>query len=392
MLLKGRLSQAEVLVISNSREKRYAGNTKGIQKGFELGSIIMESDITCETINMFIEQDQDNSERKETSYRITDEVNSKLIELATKCGCSKIEVVRAILAERLELIENASKVDQRYKIMEWNINQATNKNNQNLLPDIVSNEIIRQNPDIVILTEFAFCNNSQEFLNQTFTNRGYRFYPEQKTKNTINEQNEILVAWRDNLFEKTSESTYMETSYKNNNPNCCIVHLKEKLGNRKLTVAGLRITMAKYIPQNVSDKEMQKLYQEQANLRRKQMEQVISFVEKENTVLIVGDFNNYRRGTMLKNWNISQINCGKKKFTIYTPKGQSIYEEQGKDVNHEFAEDHFIAKNCYIKNYQYDRDFVYSNKQVYTAGKDLSDWETLKSYPDHAILYGDLWL
>lgn len=44
-------------------------------------------------------------------------------------------------------------------ILEWNINQATNISNKNLIPGFVVDEVIKNNPDIFIFTEFAKTRN-----------------------------------------------------------------------------------------------------------------------------------------------------------------------------------------------------------------------------------------
>lgn len=44
-------------------------------------------------------------------------------------------------------------------ILEWNINQATNISNKNLIPGFIVDEVIKNNPDIFIFTEFAKTRN-----------------------------------------------------------------------------------------------------------------------------------------------------------------------------------------------------------------------------------------
>ena len=44
-------------------------------------------------------------------------------------------------------------------IIEWNINQATNISNNNIIPGLVVDEVIKNNPDIFIYTEFAKTRN-----------------------------------------------------------------------------------------------------------------------------------------------------------------------------------------------------------------------------------------
>ena len=44
-------------------------------------------------------------------------------------------------------------------IIEWNINQATNISNNNIVPRFVVDEVIKNTPDIFIFTEFAKTRN-----------------------------------------------------------------------------------------------------------------------------------------------------------------------------------------------------------------------------------------
>lgn len=149
--------------------------------------------------------------------------------------------------------------------------------------------------------------------------------------------------------------------------------------------------MEKRIPLGLDKKAENKAYQEQALLRRKQMEYVYSTLDDYSTVIIAGDFNNYRRGTNLSNWNINEITCGRKEYNRYTPTGQSIYECEKNNVDLEFAEDHFVTKGCVIKDFVYDRTFIYWEKHVYCEKMDFGDWKKLKGFPDHAIIYGDIY-
>lgn len=156
--------------------------------------------------------------------------------------------------------------------------------------------------------------------------------------------------------------------------------------------SGVRITMAENIPVKGTEDEKKKAYQKQANKRYKQMQYVYKQLEKFARVIMGGDFNNYRRRTELKDWNIGRILCDNQEYKIYTPKGQSIKEKKSiRGEEYEFAEDHFVTKNCEIDNEVYDRCFVFRDEK-YINGEDLSDWNYLSGYPDHAILIADLLL
>ncbi|WP_242853644.1 phage/plasmid primase, P4 family [Eubacterium ramulus] len=310
--------------------------------------------------------------------------------MLTNKESDELKNIRKILVDWKNSI---TKSKYRYKVMEWNINQATNKNGTNKLPNLLMKEIIIQNPDILILTEFSFCENASEFFKKVFDERNYDYYPKEKTKNTKNKQNEILIAWRRELFDLCLDKCmYSVVTFENNKPNFLLVDLIEKKTRQELVVAGVRITMAENIPVKGTEDEKKKAYQKQANKRYKQMQYVYKQLEKFARVIMGGDFNNYRRRTELKDWNIGRILCDNQEYKIYTPKGQSIKEKKSiRGEEYEFAEDHFVTKNCEIDNEVYDRCFVFRDEK-YINGEDLSDWNYLSGYPDHAILIADLLL
>lgn len=293
-----------------------------------------------------------------------------------------------------------------YKILTWNINQAAGRKNPP--PALVTKALTEQKAAVEILTEFCFCRNqeqSEKFLQETFTSRGYACYPQQATQNSLNGQNEVLIAWDTSCFEFIPHSEFSAvTTSENNIPNFVSVALKEKSSGNIIRIAGVRITMAMKI---TSDSQ----YQKQADLRREQMEYVYQKLDEltddQTAVLIGGDFNNYRRETPLKHWNIRELTCGRTEYSACTPDGQSIYEKNQPDLGFQFAEDHFIIKNCQTENCRYSREFANldKNREVYKHGEDFAygknprtkrhAWKLWKynhggRYPDHAMLTGEL--
>lgn len=129
----------------------------------------------------------------------------------------------------------------------------------------------------------------------------------------------------------------------------------------------------------------------------------MSVAKDEETVIVCGDFNNYRRGYDNKIWCLNEVYqiCKNNNFSVKTPNGSSIYEEKPKDPKYEFPEDHFLLKGIKEKNFTlfpYDRDFVENDKNIYKwnrdfqvyLGKDKTGNNMYDSvptpFPDHAIL------
>lgn len=294
------------------------------------------------------------------------------------------------MTEKIRLEQNGTRKydgkanSMRYKAIEHNINQATNKDGNNILPDVIVTEIHEEKPDLGTLIEFAFCSNYTQFFTDAFGDK-YDYFPKKPTVNTENKQNELLLFWKKDKFEAVLDSAQTkEVTWTNNRPNFTSVLLKEKDTDKEFLFCGVRITMTKC---NKAEQCKQ-----QAALRRKQMEYVLSVTDKYEHVLIGGDFNNYRRGVDFKDWNVGCLNCGKQDYTVYTPDGQSIYTEDArKGYDYEFPEDHFISRGIEVSNYRYDRKFIkWDTSGIYKkAGTDFSDWSYLHGYPDHATLIAE---
>lgn len=238
-----------------------------------------------------------------------------------------------------------------------------------------------QDADIIILTEFYFCKNAKPFIQEAFEESGYDY---RFTHNKREKENEVIIAWRRVLFEFEGVEATLTTKY-NNKPNFLVVHLKSNNGTR-IALAGLRITLKSY------------------QKRKDQMIFALNQLKGYDNVIIGGDFNNLRRGTKIQEWNLKVIQdlCYIYNFNpMHTPKGQSIYEEQGTSVAFEFAEDHFITKgkNVKMEEYYYEREFAENNQDIYMFGKDFQVYnKTIKKVtwsipfgsgiPDHAMIIG----
>ncbi len=284
------------------------------------------------------------------------------------------------------------------KVLEWNLNLRSD--GENIIPDFVGAAIKEQDADIVILTEFVFCENANNFLNKTFPDNDYDYYPKESMydKNTqVNEDekeprvNEILIAWKKsslNLWENEKKEIYTQDCSKSEDvPNLLIIPLRK--GRLKLWVAGVRITMTSQNKVLEGKTNLTEFYIQQAELRYNEMKMVYYHLDKKAgdkaRVLIAGDFNNYRRGTPRKEWNFNRITCNRGDYTPYTPNGDSW------DGDKKFIpapEDHFITKNCFMENCKYERDFTKSTKEIYKNGDRLLGIQPPN--PDHAMLIGTL--
>ena len=284
------------------------------------------------------------------------------------------------------------KENQEYKVLEWNINLRSNK--KATIPKFVSEKIIKQKADIVILTEFVHCKNSDDFLRETFQENGYDYVTSENSKVPDKIANDIVIAWNNKKFNKSNGGNVNCFKCDINNPNFLYVSLeKSGEGKEKLNIAGIRITLTEYDKKNKYPYlNKNDFYKKQAGLRYNEMKMIYhtldSLISSYDNVLIAGDFNNYKSDTLLTEWNINRLACERKDYCVYTPQGSSW----DGDCKNEYALDHFITKNCSMENnsIQYNRNFTNCNKKIYYKDCKFNLKGINPPYPDHAMLIGTL--
>lgn len=290
-----------------------------------------------------------------------------------------------------------------YTVVEWNMHHATRTTNiiQNAV-DLVKKHLMKKcKPSIVILTECAF-SNGDAYLNQIFTINGYSY---QITDNPKDKHNNVVIAWKSDIFNLKSGSVFYGVSLDSNKvPNFLTVVLEEVATSKPIRVVGVRIRTRTVYCNNQTEEERRRKQMEEDVFRRKQMEYVYQEIEKLNensmSILIGGDFNCYRRGYESKDWSLSNLTCGKKGYIVHTPSGGSI-SEKDKDYYYQLPEDNFITSGCKITECSYDRSFVNHAKDIYKRGEDFCERKKIdgkykyvpvvpRGYPDHAVLKGTL--
>ena len=120
MLLRGMLSDEELEILVSSKIYRYGKeDSVRVHSGYELGVIAREYATDYDAIAKLVGELNLNSTegRRESSLRISEEVNGILNEISIKCNISKIAAVRAVLQLR-RLQMQASRTSVR--IMTWN--------------------------------------------------------------------------------------------------------------------------------------------------------------------------------------------------------------------------------------------------------------------------------
>ena len=198
--------------------------------------------------------------------------------------------------------------NNEYSILTLNLNLATNRNNHEI-PRFVSDEIIVQDKDIVVLTEFNDSPNLEQFLSTTFKEYDYAYNP------LIKNVNSVLMAVKKDKFKILETKTYA-SSYENGVPNMLRITLKDKF-DKVFSVVGLRIAI-----KDTSAYCMRK--------RLRQLHFFLNEVKDIDDVLVIGDLNSFRRKTPATIWNIDVIN-----------------EEI---MQHNFNQLHTLLVKVYIKN------------------------------------------
>lgn len=265
------------------------------------------------------------------------------------------------------------------RIIEWNINQRMNYSHKNM-PNWIADVITHEAADIIALTEVYKGNNWNEVKTTSF-NSNYAIF---ETSNNTARQNDVIIAINISKLDVIYAKTYYPSTQ--GIPDYLEVKCKDKENHKEFLFICIRIHAS------VGN-----------DIKRQELERIMSVAKDEETIIVCGDFNNYRRGYDNKIWCLNEVYqiCKNNNFSGKTPNGSSIYEEKPKDPKYEFPEDHFLLKGIKEKNFTlfpYNRDFVENDKNIYKwnrdfqvyLGKDKTGNNMYDSvptpFPDHAIL------
>ena len=166
------------------------------------------------------------------------------------------------------------------------------------------------------------------------------------------------------------------------------IHCIHKKTKKKFVIIGMRIHTT-----NITDQQ-----------KKNEFNTILKSVKDYENIMIVGDFNNYRRGFENNVWCLKEMEklAHWEDFSVYTPNGGSIYQNSA--GNFSFPEDHILLKGQSVKLtklYNYDRSFVNEEPGVYIWGKDFQKYkgkdmdgknmfDNIKDpFPDHAIIEAD---
>ena len=265
------------------------------------------------------------------------------------------------------------------KVIEWNINHRYGHSKKKM-PKWIKDVIDEEKATIIVLTETSFKipNWEDEYRNLFDRNKYYVFC----SNNTAVGNNEVTIAIKKDCFNIEYIKSYLSEGHQY--PDHLEVHCIHKITKKKFVVVGVRIHAM-----NISNQQ-----------KREEFNTVLESVKYDENVMIVGDFNNYRRGFDDSYWCLSKIDelATKEGFSMYTSQGGSIYKDN--DGAYSFPEDHiFIKGQLNINTCKYERS-LFTNRDT-TVYKWKTDFQKYRGkdkngeylydniddpFPDHAII------
>lgn len=277
------------------------------------------------------------------------------------------------------------------KIIEWNINQRANHINTEEIPPFIAKAILAEQADIFVLTECYQVKKWGEFLSN------FSEYQLFCTNNSCKHQNDILIGVRKTLGTAKMAGV-LESAVDNVHPN--YLHVAVEVDGTRLHVIGVRIRVPKTAPSSI----------ESQTFRLNQLDLLLELIdvmesEKEEPCIVVGDFNNYRRGlspatlemkrdnsySKCALWNMAVIGerFHEVDFTMHTPEGFS-WGWDNPNIKYQFAQDHAITKGIDFsvrddgsECCEYTENFLGLAPEVYGA-HGIKQVHT--PFPDHKML------
>lgn len=271
------------------------------------------------------------------------------------------------------------------KVLFWNVNLKYDIN----MPMWVLSEILKLNPDIIILAEFYKVPNYGDFV-QSLTDEGYLCF-EDKSQRTYNIR-QIFIAVKKSIVVESQDIDCIildpnhlfweqgnDDDTKNYNlthkPNFLSVPIKIKSNNSDNEIS-LRIIGTRIRNYGAKKNNRKVDWENERKFRNVQLENLMNKIQeyKDENILIAGDFNidNHYEKT---NWHYkNDFESVFKEFNIYVPEG-----EKGSVLNPKYQE------------YKLDK-FIVSSPLEFKEIKYLFNFPQInaKNYPDHAILFGEL--
>ncbi len=244
------------------------------------------------------------------------------------------------------------------------------ESHRTLSPWIIE-EIVKEKPDCIVLTEFVVSRGTDFFL-KTLEDNHYKWFISSTTK-----YNGILIAVHSDSFDTKGTCDYAMHTVKNgadilgkDSPD--IYEIQVTRSGRPLTIIGVRICVP--------------IGNAPANLKEQQFKLLDDYLSSQkHDVLCIGDFNAYWGNTWNTQRNTTLPKTSKSGYSLHTPEYRKgdwySYVQKTGDKN---QLDHLITnlQSCSIE-VKYDWSFI-TPAHGYDVTKESADKP--KGLPDHAIL------
>ena len=262
------------------------------------------------------------------------------------------------------------------RIYEWNIGMAATipSNNGYNLKSWVIEEIIKGQPDIIVLTEFVVSRGIDYYF-EVLEKNHYHWFISSSTK-----QNGILIALKESAFGFNDTFNYKISSIKNSEILQCnlppdFYELQVEYSGRKLSIIGVRIR-----------KDLSKNKSDYLGLKFEALDTYLSSLNRD--VICIGDFNAFWG----QKWNTEQnirLPQTAKRYILCTPPYPQWYSYVMPKDGEKVQLDHLITnlKNKYIKvEIKAEYDWSFMNTLRYKNGIQAESKKKISGLPDHAIL------
>ncbi len=283
------------------------------------------------------------------------------------------------------------------RIIEWNINQRANHINTEEIPPYVAMSLLDEDPDFFILTEFYKVKRWEDF------EKSLPHYELFFTENSCQHQNDVCIGIKKD-YPNPQMVSMMDSTRENHHPN--FLHVSVDVDGISLNIIGTRIR----IP---TRKDVPASSEENQNYRLDQLKMLESYLDHvPDPIIVLGDFNNYRRGhspatlemlhsnskskCTLFNMTVIQEHLEKIGFTMHTPDGYS-WGKNNPNIKYQFAQDHAFTKGLKLVKSAVDAEegeyHGHYTDEFMKFAPDIYENNCIHNihtpYPDHKMLVVD---
>lgn len=296
----------------------------------------------------------------------------------------------------------------------WNINQRSSGQK---IPGFVSEEIIKSEADIVVLTEFLSAANKRsiiEFKEKAGLDEKYDFGFNEERDKEREKANGVLIAVKKEFAEIKSPVIENLATHHTEEAQPNFIQLDIEVNKRLISIIGTRIQVGG------------SLNRQEFEERHKQLSSLIEHINTLETknIIVAGDFNHafiqgvqtakysdikesYRDKVTFDtyNYHIMKEDFNNIGMTVSTPEGKQLKGRYscGFKLNDDkpndgyLKEDHIITtRNLDVSNLRYCHSFMDNYKKdeewqwKWNKGKKKYEYVIDPPYPDHAILTADV--